>query len=402
MRSVALALLLAAALLSGCLVEEADPNAQSTDDEPFGSDPGPAGEAPVAPPPADEDDEDAPEPTPAAPHGVPQWENGTVTTGMDPNRVPGAWARQDVSVRNGFGDLVLGDLSAAVAAGGITLVVEDRADYLVQASLEVRAPSEEQAREVLERTRLDHRDAVEGDRLVLRDEAVTDTAAGPLPIPIPLTVTGDVQLIVHLAITLPKVPAVDADLVASSGDLLVQSLRGGSLEASTSSGGVLVKDGRFGRAGLSASSGDVLVMATLAEEMEAITSSGDITLDAVTVGQLSVSASSGDAVLKGVFDSIDAHASSGSVFVEAEPARSGSYVLGASSGSVTLRLPAEGHAYKATADTSSGDIAIELEGAETKATEDHAEATTPGFKGAKLATTIEATTSSGDIDIRSE
>lgn len=405
MRSVALALLLAAALLSGCVVEE-DPNAQSTDpssgDSGFANAQSEPTQEPVAPEPTEEQQEA--ETVAPAPHGTPQWTNSSITTGSNPQSVPSFWARQDVAVSNGFGDLAVGDLTAMVSAGGILLQVEDRADYLVQATLEVRAPSEEQARDTLERTRLDHQDSVQDGVLVLHDAPVTDPADGlpPTPVPLPVILAGDVQLIVHMTITLPLPPAVSADLGASSGDLVVNALRGASLEAGTSSGDIVVQGVRVGAAELSASSGDIVAQDVEAERLAADTSSGDVNADAV-VQEMSVSTSSGDAVLRGAIDSLDAESSSGTIDIKAEPRHSGKYTLGASSGSIQLRLPADGHGYHADATTSSGDIDIDIPDAKVdREDDDHAEATTPGFDDAKLATSIEATTSSGDIGIQAE
>ncbi len=404
MRTLAIVMLLASALLSGCVVEETDPEAQSTDpsgDSGLDSQSEPTQE-PVAPEPTEEQQEA--ETIPAAPHGAPQWTNGTITTGSDANQVPSAWARQDVAVSNGFGDLEAGDLTTMVSAGSITVLVEDRADYLVQASLEVRAPTEDQARATLERTRLDHRDSVEDGVLVLSDEAVTDPVPAPVPLPIqpPVIVTGDVQLIVHLTITLPLPPAVSADLGSSSGDILVQNLRGATLDADSSSGDIVAQAIRVGRSTFSASSGDVVVEGLEGEEMEAVTSSGDVHAKDLVLESVAVSTSSGDATLRGAFDDLDASTSSGGIDVEAAPQKSGKFDLDASSGSIELKLPSEGHAYHAEASTSSGDIDVDLPDADVDEEEDHVEATTPGFEDADLATDIEATTSSGDIGIQAK
>ena len=401
MRSVALALLLSAALLSGCVAIE-DPEAQSLQtDAGDGEGSTVVQDAPPAPP---VDDAEEMEATPAGPHGEPQWSNGTITSGTEPNQVPSGWARQEVTVRNGFGELLLGELSVGIPAGAITVQVEDRADYEVRALIEVRAASEEQARDAMERTRLEHADAVDGDTLVLSDRVVTDpvqTLPVDPPVPLPNVHLGDVQTLTTIVVALPLHPAVDAFLSASSGPVSVSGLRGGTLEADTSSGGITVHQAQLRELWASTSSGGVDVRDTVADEMALSTSSGGIHAKDVVVETLDAGASSGGIELSGVFTDIEASTGSGGIVLDAVPGASGTYELSTSSGGIEVRLPAAGHAYKATADVSSGDIDIDIAGAKTRMSEDerHAEAESPGFEDAELATEIVADASSGGIEI---
>lgn len=394
---------LLAALLSGCVVEE--PDTLTTADASTQSQ-GDASSDQAPPPPAPAEDEAEQAVTPAAPHDAPVWSNGSITTGTDPNQVPGAWARQDVAVTNGFGDLLLGDLSVGIGAGSIKVQVEDRADYQVTASIEVRAASEQEARDLMERTRLEHLDHVEVDTLVLSDRLVTEPAGLPVQPPVPLPPVPSVSLggtyvSVDIVVLIPLPPAVDGHFSAASGGISVSGLRASVLEADASSGDITIQEALLHKLTAGTSSGTIHVQDVAADKADLSTSSGDIVGKAMAVGKVDAGTSSGSIGLRGIIDDLEASTSSGSIEVVAQPASSGKYNLSASSGDIELSLPADGHAYKASADVSSGDIDLDLAGAKTDTSEDerHAEATTPGYDDAGLRTAITADASSGSIEI---
>lgn len=401
MRSPLLALVLTAALLSGCLVEEADPDAASTQSneasnaDPAASDPTPADPEPVSEP---------AEPTPSAPHGTPQRTDSAITTGTDPPSVPGSWARQTITITNGFGEATLGDLAAAISAGSITVLAADRADYLVEAALETRASTEAEARDLLERTHFEHSDVLDGNTLFLDDHIRTDPPVVPNPTPIDLP---DINIMgtwlrVDLVITVPLAPAIDLAAGASSGDVSVSDLHGPALDLSTSSGSIAADLCTMGDVKASASSGDIWFDTLVADAVSASTSSGDILGQDLSVGRLEVSTSSGSAVVDGIVDDLSASSSSGDLTFDVAAVNSGEYELGSSSGEVVLSLPADG-VYAVKAGTSSGEIVIDLPDAEViEDEEDHVEVASPGYDDADLRTAIATSTSSGDIVVTAE
>ncbi|MEK6975717.1 MAG: DUF4097 family beta strand repeat-containing protein [Candidatus Thermoplasmatota archaeon] len=400
MRSPLLALLLTAALLSGCLVEEADP---ATDAQGIDPAPSPAGTQPAQ---QSVDPAKPDEPTPAAPHGTPQRTDSAVTSGTDPQGVPAAWARQSITITNGFGAATLGDLAASISAGSITVRAADRADYLVEATLEARAGTEADARAVLERTHLDHSDTLDGSTLFLEDKVRIDPPASPSPLPLPPGVLDlnvqEATVRVDLVITVPLAPAIDLAAGASSGDIAASDLHGPRLDLSTSSGAITVNVAAMDDVSASASSGDVRLDTLTTPNLRVSTSSGDVAGSDLTVGSASVSTSSGDAVLKGTIDSIDADSSSGDLSFEVAAAASGKYAFDSSSGEVVLKVPADG-AYAVEAGTSSGDITVDVPDAEViEDEEDHVEVATEGYDDADIQTAIDASTSSGDITVQAE
>lgn len=401
MRSSLLALILTAALLSGCLVEESGTDGTlSTDDDAQG---------PAQVTAAEQAEQPSSEPAPAQPHGTPQRTDGAITTGTDPQTYPGAWARQSITITNDFGGATLGDLAASISAGSIVVRSADREGYLVEATLESRAGTEAEARAILERAHLEHTDVLDGSTLFLQDSVRVDPASAPAPAPAPIlppdliTVdAGQTGVRVDLVITVPLAPAIDLDADASSGDVTVSDLHGPRLDVSTSSGSIGVLLARMADVDLSASSGDVTVEDLVADTFTASTSSGDVFGKTLVLGDVVVSTSSGSATLQGTMDDIDADSSSGDLTFDATPANSGTYSFDASSGEVVLKV-ANAAAYYVKAGTSSGDIFVDVPDAEViEEDEDHVEVASPGYDDADLRTAIDTSTSSGDITVEAE
>lgn len=400
MRSTLLTVLLTAALLSGCVVEEPtaeaiDAPGQSQDSD--GADAGPQGQ---------QDPEAASTPSASsAPHGTPERTDGAITTGTDPQTYPGAWARRSITVTNGFGEATLGDLAASISSGSIVVRAADRADYLVEATLESRAGTEAEAKEILERTQFVHTDVLDGDTLFLEDTITIDPAPAPAPSLIPdgiLVIGGNTPSVrVDLVITVPLAPAIDLDADSSSGDISASDLHGPALDLSTSSGDVGIALVRMTDVDVSTSSGDVHVEDLVASTFEASTSSGSVFGKALAIGSVSVSTSSGDATMQGAMDDIDADSSSGDLTFDAAPAKTGTYSFDASSGEVVLKLA--GAAVHVVAGTSSGEIFVDVpEGEVIEEEEDRVEVASPGYDDAELRTAIESSTSSGDITVEAE
>ena len=403
MRSSLLALLLTAALVSGCVVEEPTADDLSSAAEVQG---------PVQSSPPEQEPEEQPVSegaAPSAPHGTPQRTDGAVTTGSDPQSYPGAWARQSITITNGFGPATLGDLAASIASGSIVVRAADQGGYVVEATLETRAGTESEAKALLERTHFEHTDVLEGETLFLEDGVRIDppTGTSPASSPIPIddlivlgTTTETVR--VDLVITVPLAPAIDLAASASSGDITVSDLHGPALDLSTSSGAIGVTLAQMGDVALSASSGDLTVEDLVADTLKASTSSGEIFGKGLTVRKVSVGTSSGGATLQGTMDDIDADSSSGDLTIDATPAASGTYSFGASSGEVFVKL-ADVAAYHVDAGTSSGDITVDVPGAEViEEEEDHVEVASAGYDDADLRTAIRTSTSSGDITVSAD
>lgn len=404
MRSPLLALLLTAALLSGCVVEE-----PTTDGTPSTADEAqPPAQARADP--QEPEEQQVSDGTPAQPHGTPERTDGAITTGTDPQSYPGAWARQSIRISNGFGPATLGDLQAAIAAGSIVVRAADQAGYVVEATLETRAGTEADAKAILERTHFDHTDVLEGETLSLEDLVRIDppsgSSSGPAPIPLPpglIRVDGNTDSVrVDLVITVPLAPAIDLAASASSGDITVSDLHGPALDLSTSSGDIGVALAQVVDVALSASSGDLAIEDLVADTLKASTSSGEIFGKALAVRKVAVGTSSGGATLQGTMDDIEADSSSGDLSIDATPAASGTYSFGASSGEVVVKLGAAA-AYYVEAGTSSGDISVRVpDGEVIEDEEDHVEVASPGYDDAELRTAIKTSTSSGDITVSAD
>lgn len=389
-------LLAAALLLSGCVVEEAPTDATQTS----------ADVEPAAAPPQQEPVEESAgedEPAAAAPHGEPQVNEGAIESGTDPQSLPGAWARQTVTITNDVNGADLVSLVAAVAAGGISVKAEARDGYLVEAILEARGATEAEARDHVERAQVVHEDALEGATLSVRDHVEVEPPVGtPVPLPPGIHVgLAQPSLSVHFTILVPLGPAVELAADSASGDLSAQDLAGPGVTLASASGDVTLAALAMDAASVDTSSGDIGIDGLVGASLRIASSSGDVSASGLDVDAVSVSTSSGDIGLEGAIDDLDVGTSSGDVLVEASPGASGGYSLSTASGDVTLDLAADGRAYHVTAGTASGDIAIDLPDGEVIEDEERSmEVATPGFDDADVQTTVDVGTSSGDIQVQ--
>jgi len=384
---------LAMAALSGC-------TSNSTTDA--GSEPTPAAfQEPLF---ASEPDQGTPAGGSGGSHGQPQRDDGQVETGMTPTQVPGAYARQTVTITNDFGGASDGIVVVDASAGAIQVQSADRDGYLVEATLEVRAATEVDARAMLERSHFLHTDDLAGTVLTLTDKVEVDRAADGLPTD-PWVRVGLPQptLVVTLVITVPVGPAIDLTASAASGGLSVSDVHGPSLDLSTASGSISGTNLAMDDATVSTASGSVDLDNLVGGTLDASTSSGSITATKLVVPDVEASTSSGSIDLAGAIDDLDASSSSGSIQVDAQPAASGTYDLSSASGSIEVKLPSDGHAYHVEAGTSSGSIDVDIPGAKTLDDgKRHVEVATPGYEDAALATEVDADTSSGNIDVSSK
>ena len=166
----------------------------------------------------------------------------------------------------------------------------------------------------------------------------------------------------------------DLHLTTMSGDIDVQ--RGvGRLEASSASGNVSVIDGE-GDADINTASGNVDLTGLRASQIDVNVASGNVTVDGVTASSVAVeSASGGLRVLRTRAESLNADAASGNVNVRESEIQD----LRASTASGTVNVALEGTLQRANISSASGSVTLVV--------------------GRALDATIEAESSSGNIDI---
>lgn len=335
-------------------------------------------------------------------HGAPVREDGPVETGLEATNVPGAFARRTVTITNSFDGADQGHVELDISSGSLTVLPGDSDGYRVEALLEARGLTEDDARAALDRLTLVHEDTMAPDGLHL----VTRTEREPRTPLVPgITVSSD-QSWADVTVYLPAGPAYRLAADASSGDISISGLRGPSFLVDASSGDVSLEGLNARDVAASTSSGSLTIDGLQAERVEIAVSSGDLVAEALRVATLVVDSSSGSVGLEGVIDTLEVDSSSGDVEVDAHGRESGSYLVTASSGSITMRLLHEdGRAYRVTADTSSGSVEVDLpnsrssDDAEDGEEPEHVEAESRDFEQARLRTTIAASTSSGDIRI---
>ncbi|MEA3135862.1 MAG: hypothetical protein QOC71_143 [Thermoplasmata archaeon] len=331
-------------------------------------------------------------------HGSPQRDDGAVETGMDLQQIPGSWARRTITISNDFGGASLGTVFAGADAGSITVVPGEGDGYSIEATLEGRGLTEQEASDALDRVELTHDDVMEADGLHL----TTVVREKPAQQMIPGVQIGTGNWVeVTMTVTLPAGPAYDLTADASFGAIDVSGLRGPSFLLTVSSGSIMADELNAGLLSIETSSGDADLSTIQADVLEANLSSGTLTGEEMRVGKATIDVSSGSIELEGVFDTLEADAGSGTIDIEAHGLASGAYTLSASSGDITLKLlTGPEHAYHVTADAGSGTVEVDLEDADTlDEDEDHAEVVSNGFDAAAVKTVVEIETGSGSVDV---
>lgn len=332
-------------------------------------------------------------------HGSPQRDDGTVESGMQPPlQIPGAWARRTITITNDFGGASLGTVFAGTSAGSITVLPGEGDGYIVEATIEARGLTEQEARDALDRVELTHDDVMEPDGLHLTTVVRERPAQQMLPL---IAFSYGNWATVDLTITLPAGPAYDLTADTSSGEIDVSGLRGPSILLMASSGNIVAEELNVGVLTVETSSGDIDLTTVQAGVLEASLSSGGITGMELRIGKALVDVSSGSIDLEGVFDTLEADAGSGQIDIEAHALASGAYTLAASSGDINLKLLTSAlRAYHVTADADSGEVQVDLDDSDTvDAEDDHAEVISDGFDAAAIKTVIEIETSSGNIEV---
>jgi hypothetical protein len=333
-------------------------------------------------------------------HGAPKRDDGSVSSGpASATQIPSAWASRWVNITNDFAGADRANVFFGVQSGSITIVPGNADGYRVEAFLEARALTEQEARDSLDRVTLTHTDTLEPDGLHVKTLVEHKPAQSVIPgVQIGLSDYAWADVTVYL----PSGPAYELGADTSSGSLDVSGLRGPSFLLSTSSGDLSAHGVNAGNFQADTSSGSITLDSIQASTMVLDVSSGSIDGNALRVGNLKANSSSGDITLKGVIDSLDVDASSGSLDLDAHGDASGAYKLGASSGSIALKVLSDTmRAYKVTADASSGSVTIDMKDAHTSNSKrgDHAEATSDNFAAAAIQTVVDLSTSSGDITV---
>jgi hypothetical protein len=335
----------------------------------------------------------------AGSHGSPERDDGEVESGMSSGlQLAGAYARRTVTIANDFGGASLGTVFIGAEAGSITILPGEGDGYAIEAAIEATGLTEQEARDTLDRIDVTHDDVMEADGLHLTTVVRERPAQQMLP---GLQVSLGSWVRVDLTVTLPSGPAYDLTADTSFGDLTVGSLRGPSFLLATSSGSIDAEELNAGLLTVSTSSGDAEFTTIQAEQLEASLSSGSLTGSEMRVRTAVIDVSSGSIDLEGIFDTLEADSSSGSIEVEAHGLSSGAYDLSASSGDVDLvLLTSARHAYRVTAEAGSGEVEVDLEDADTiDEDDDYAEVESNGFADAAIKTVVEIETGSGSIEV---
>lgn len=333
-------------------------------------------------------------------HGQPQRVEGPVETGLDPTQVPMAWARQAITITNDLG----GSRAAAVAlhndVGRVLVVPGTEEGYRVEAVLEARGLTEQDARDALARLQLVHADRMERGRLAVETRAEREPRVEPLP---GVSIGGWDDSWIDLTVRLPAGVAYDLRAGSAAGRVAVSGLRGASsLVGDTASGTVEMADLEARHVGASSASGRVVASGVRAGTLALDTASGSIVGEGLVAGAASADAASGSIRLSGVLDSLQADTSSGTIRVEAHGSRSGAYALDAASGSIELIvLDDKPRAYRVAAESSSGTVDVQLDDSRTTSGDDgEVQVESRDFRRARVQTTVEASTASGSITVR--
>lgn len=331
-------------------------------------------------------------------HGEPQRAEGPVETGLDPTQVPMAWARQAITITNDMG----GSLAASVAvhndAGRVVVQPGTGDGYRVEAVLEARGLTEQDAQDALARLQLVHLDRMERGRLVTETRAEREPSVEPLP-GIRL---GHDNSWIDLTVFLPRGVAYDLYAGSASGSVAVTGLAGASLVGDTASGAVEMADLDARHVGASSASGSVVARSIRAGTLDLDTASGSIVGEGIAAGTVSAHSASGSLRLAGVIDTLEADTSSGSMRIEAHGARSGAYSLDAASGSIDLTvLDDKARAYRVAASSASGSVDVDLEESRTTSEDEgELEVESRDFRRAAIRTAVDASTASGSITVR--
>ncbi len=301
-------------------------------------------------------------------HGEVERSESGVTTRPDGTRFV---ATKTVTVSNGAGAAEAMSFAASFASGHLRMT-PGHDGYTYQMVLEVRADTEQAAREALDTVTVDHDDTLAQGTLT------TSTTIGLGPQPIGLLSTPNLR--VEFAAQVPTLPT-DVDIDVSTADLRFDDIRGDALDITTSTGDI---DGtvHYNDASISVSTGDTDLEGTLVR----FVSSG----------------STGSIDFDGRMDSADIERSTGDISLDVTPAASGAYDIDVSTARVDIDIAGGGaRGQDVAASTSTGRLEVDLIDGETVGPqdEDNVHVRTKGFSNKAIQTTVSITTSTGDVNV---
>lgn len=272
-------------------------------------------------------------------------------------------------------------LEVETGSGEIKIRRGENGQLTVSSSFQVRARTEEEAKELAERIKKNPPIEVAGD--LVRVGNLSRYGLGSWPF--------GPSAVFDFLIAAPAETAARLD--SGSGDQEVQGLKG-PIKADAGSGDVEIEDAE-GDVEINTGSGDITV-ARVRGGVKADAGSGDIDL-AEIAGRAEVDVGSGDVCLKEMGSDIEIDTGSGDIVLESAIGDGAEWALEAGSGDVRLLLPRDSQ-FSIRAETNSGefetDFSLTMSGKIGKRVE--------GKVGEKPQATIRIETSSGDIKIKAK
>ncbi len=312
------------------------------------------------------------EPTPAAnkrAHGDVERTESDVTTRPDGTRYV---ATKTVTLSNGAAGASTMDFSADFSSGSLRMT-PGHDGYTYELVLEVRADTEQAAREALGQVNVDHEDTLKSGKLT----TATTVRLGQVS---PLSLGTGVNLRTDFSALVPTL-ATDVDIDVTTADLRFDAIRGGRLDLKTSTG-------------------DISGTVDFHEALITVTT-GDVNLDG-TLRKVTTTGSTGEFRFDGRLDGLTLDRSTGDVNLDVTPGATGTYILATSTGEVQIDILGGGdRGQDVEARTSTGDLNVDLTNAEAigEQSDEHVHVRTQGYADKAIRTGITITTSTGDVGV---
>lgn len=340
--------------LAGC----ADVSTFETDDAP-----GTPGDGPVTPA------EPQTPVDPKRPHGDVERTESAVTTRPDGTRYV---ASKTVTLSNGAAGASAMDFSADFSSGFLRMT-PGHDGYTYELIVEVRADTEQAAKEAMKQVTVDHQDTLKSGKL----STATAISLGQVT---PLVIGTGVNIRTEFVALVPTLPT-DVDVDVATADLRFDGIQGTRLDLTTSTG-------------------DISGAVDFDEALIAVTT-GDVNLEG-TLRKATTTGSTGEFRFDGRLDALTLERSTGDVNLDVTPGASGTYTLSTSTGEVQIDILGGGdRGQDVEARTSTGDLNTDLvdEEAVGEQSEDHIHVRTKGYADKGIRTGITITTSTGDVDV---
>jgi hypothetical protein len=295
-----------------------------------------------------------------ATHGLPQRTETPVKVELGAG---GYVASKDVTVRNDFGGAANAKLRLATQNGAIAAAAWSQGGYQLAAHLEGRGKTEQEARAALDTLAVDNQDTLAGGLLGFGLQVKFNEPPAPLPVtpPVGLPQVNTLQRSASIVASLPAAPAEDLGVDTTNGHIRVEGLHGPRLDADTTNGALDVA-GAWDAAKLDTTNGGIH-LAGLVNDLHADTTNGGI-----------------DGTL--------------------ESQRTCTQSLETTNGAIDVRVKDDGHGYAIHGHTTNGRVTIDVAGAQASG-KDSQHATTPGFDGEAVQVTLKASSTNGNVEVRS-